>query len=142
MEFANNEMLSDKEFADEVFLWYTDKHRKRFVAEHNMVSKLRSSFKEGIAYGMTILETIFPSHLPDSSSREELFRVRIEMERMETRLKDMEIWRKHRDAFHVEKIKTLTKERDELQELYYDCQAEIIQQKEFVRLLQENPNSE
>ena len=134
MDYANNEMLTDKEFSDQVFLLYTDKHRKRFEVERNIICKLRASFKEGISYGMTMLQAIFPPHLPDSSSREEMFRFHIEMERMESRLKEMEIWRKHRDAFHMEKIKNLTRERDELQEMYYDCQAELLQEKEYTKL--------
>lgn len=115
MKHANNELLSDQEFCEEVILFYTDVHRKRYIAEHNMIRKSRSLFKRGDAYGVTLLETLFPS----DHVKEQIYRQEIAMERMEKRMKDME---KHMDTV--------------LQEKFYDCQAELIQQKEYVSLLQ------
>ena len=119
MKLANNEHLSDKEFGDEVFLMYTDKHRKRYDVEHRMITKHRNHFKSGNSYGFSIFDIIFPKHLPDSSSREEMFRQRIEMERMEKTMKKMEKTMKAME----EQIKIL-KEKKDTQEVFYECQPE------------------
>jgi len=129
MKHAENEMFSDKEFAEEVFLLYTEPQYKRHIAEQNMVSKLRSCFKQGSLYGLTILDTIFSS---EACSKEDMFRQRIEMGRMDARMKRMEeTVETTRKDIHL-----LTQEKVETQEAFYDCQAELIQQKEYVALLQ------
>lgn len=110
MKLAKNEALTDQEFCEEAILFYTDVHRKRFVAGQNMIRKFREGFKRGDAYGMTLLETLFP----ESEEKEQIYRQQIAIDRMERRMNEME--------------------KDK--ELFYDCQAELIQQKEYVSILQ------
>lgn len=119
MKLAKNELLSDKEFGDEVFMMYTDKHQKRYDVEHKMITKHRNHFKSGNSYGFSIFDIIFPSHLQDSSSREEMFRQRIQMERMEKSMKEMEKSMKIME----EQIKIL-KEKKTKPDIFYDCQPE------------------
>lgn len=116
MKLANNEALTDQAFCEEAILFYTDVHRKRFVAGQNMIRKFREGFKRGDAYGMTLLETLFPESDSDckSEEKEQIYRQQIAIDRMERRMNEME-----KDM-----------------ELFYDCQAELIQQKEYVTILQ------
>ena len=135
MKLANNEALTDQEFCEEAILFYTDVHRKRFAAGQNMIRKFRAGFKRGDAYGMTLLETLFPQCdcksdcdcksecdcKSDGEYIEQIYRQQISIDRMERRMNEMD------------KIKI--KERED-KELFYDCQAELIQQKEYVTILQ------
>ena len=116
MKLANNEALTDQEFCEEAILFYTDVHRKRFAAGQNMIRKFRAGFKRGDAYGMTLLETLFPENDGDfeSECKEQMYRQQIAIDRMERRMNEMEKGK----------------------ELFYDCQAELIQQKEYVAILQ------
>jgi len=120
MKLANNEALTDQEFCEEAILFYTDVHRKRFAAGQNMIRKFRAGFKRGDAYGMTLLETLFPENDGESESKseseckEQMYRQQIAIDRMERRMNEMEKGK----------------------ELFYDCQAELIQQKEYVAILQ------
>jgi hypothetical protein len=111
---AKNETLTDEEFGDEIFLMYTEKHKKRYIAEHNMIRKIRSNFKRGDTYAMDVLNVIFPPHLPDTISREQLFRHHIEMERMQAKMKQME-----------QKIESMERGMQEWiltqKEQFYDC---------------------
>ena len=124
MQSANQD-LSDQAFADEVFLIYADDQRKRYLAEQNMIRHARDSFKRGDVYAKSILETIFPKD-QDSPLRELCYRQQIVMDKrmneMEKRMKEME----HTLIQH-KKVK----------EEFYDCQAELIQEKEYVKILQE-----
>lgn len=114
MKHPNNEALTDQEFCEEAILFYTDVHRKRFVAGQNMIRKFREGFKRGDAYGFTLLETLFPES--DRDDKEQIYRQQIAIDRMERRMNEME----------------KNKEKEE----FYDCQAELIQQKEYVSILQ------
>jgi len=124
MKLANNEALTDQEFCEEAILFYTDVHIKRFVAGQNMIRKFRAGFKRGDAYGFTLLETLFPESDSDCKSdckseyKEQIYRQQIAIDRMERRMNEME--------------KNKEKEKEE----FYDCQAELIQQKEYVTILQ------
>jgi uncharacterized protein YlxW (UPF0749 family) len=86
-----------------------------------------------------VLDTIFPVHLSETISREQFYRQEIAIERMEKRMKHMEETiesLKQEKVSSSEKIRTLTQEKEDLQEEFYDCQAELIQQKEYVVILQ------
>jgi hypothetical protein len=122
MKHANNQALTDQEFCEEAILFYTDVHRKRFAAGQNMIRKFREGFKRGDAYGITLLETLFPENECKSEEKEQIYRQQIAIERMERRMNEME------------KLNQKTKEMS--QEEFYDCQAELIQQKEYVTILQ------
>ena len=126
MNHAHNKQLSDKQFAEEVILAYTEPHQKRMNAEYNMLMKFRSCFKGGESYGMTLLDTIFPES--EACSREELFRQRIELER---KMNDLDEKINHC-------MKSIQKEKAEIQEAFYDCQSELFQQKEYVKVLQKD----
>ncbi len=134
MTCANNKDLTDQAFADEVFLLYTDDYRKRYNAEHNMIRKSRSNFKQGDHFAYCVLETVFPKEEQESLV---FYRQRIEMERMEKRMKEME-----RKMKEMEKCQTKSQEKSQersqerSQEEFYDCQAELIQQKEYVKIFQ------
>jgi hypothetical protein len=131
-----NELLSDEAFAEETILMYTDVHRKRYVAEQNMIRKFRANFKRGDPYGTTILDTIFPD-----PTKEQIYRQQVLIDRMDKRMKCMEEGMKcmeeqMKSTFlsQSQKIQTLTQEKEEMQEEFYDCQAELIQQKEYVNV--------
>lgn len=135
MKQANDEMLSDQEFGEEIILMYTDVHRKRYIAEQNMIRKFRDQFKRGDTYGMTILDTIFPDS--QDQTKEQIYRQQVAMERMERKMKEMEERWNQVFLNQSKQIETLTQEKAHIQEQFYDCQAEMIQQKEYVAILQE-----
>ena len=141
-----NDSLSDQEFADEVFLIYTDLYRKRYNAEHAMIRKSRSSFKKGDDFASCILDTIFPKNSPDTLIREMCYRQHIEsekkmkemekrMQEMEKGMRELERW-KQEQLSSSKKIQTLTQDKADIQEEFYDCQAVLLQQKEYVKVFQ------
>jgi DNA repair exonuclease SbcCD ATPase subunit len=79
---------------------------------------------------MDMMETVFQP--TETCSREEMFRQWIYLDRMETKMKTMD----HNIQSLMTTVQKLTQEKVETRDAFYDCQAELFQQKEFVAILE------